>query len=48
MDPPFLSTECFIKTCQTVRYLAKPNAKVLVCTGEPIFSFLFDFQKKSL
>ena len=30
-DPPFLSDECFRKTAQTIKYLAKD--KILVCTG---------------
>lgn len=33
LDPPFLSDECFIKVCQTVRHIAKKEAKVLICSG---------------
>ena len=32
-DPPFLSEECLTKTSVTVKYLAKKDAKLLVCTG---------------
>ena len=32
-DPPFLSEECLTKTSVTVKYLAKKEAKLLVCTG---------------
>ncbi|WKX99703.1 hypothetical protein Q1695_014518 [Nippostrongylus brasiliensis] len=32
-DPPFLADECLLKTAQTVRLLAKPNAKIILCTG---------------
>jgi len=39
LDPPFLSDECFIKVCQTVRRIAKPNARVLICSGKQ-FSLL--------
>ena len=33
VDPPFLSNECWTKTSQSVMSLAKPNSKILVCTG---------------
>ncbi|VDK52964.1 unnamed protein product [Cylicostephanus goldi] len=32
-DPPFLADECLVKTAQTVRLLARPNAKIILCTG---------------
>ncbi|KAK8724616.1 hypothetical protein OTU49_011175 [Cherax quadricarinatus] len=32
-DPPYLSEDCFTKTAATVKYLMKPNAKIIVCTG---------------
>ncbi|VDM70890.1 unnamed protein product [Strongylus vulgaris] len=32
-DPPFLADECLVKTAQTIRMLAKPNAKIILCTG---------------
>ncbi|VDP06544.1 unnamed protein product [Heligmosomoides polygyrus] len=32
-DPPFLADECLLKTAQTVRILAKPEAKIIICTG---------------
>ncbi|KAK6028000.1 hypothetical protein OSTOST_05962 [Ostertagia ostertagi] len=32
-DPPFLADECLLKTAQTVRLLAKPSARILLCTG---------------
>ncbi|XGW17968.1 hypothetical protein V3C99_002515 [Haemonchus contortus] len=32
-DPPFLSDECLLKTAQSVRFLAKPDARILLCTG---------------
>ncbi|KAI8908564.1 putative N6-adenine methyltransferase-domain-containing protein [Gorgonomyces haynaldii] len=34
VDPPFLSDECWTKTAMTVRELQKPDAKILVCTGQ--------------
>ncbi|EGF77614.1 hypothetical protein BATDEDRAFT_17697 [Batrachochytrium dendrobatidis JAM81] len=34
IDPPFLSEECLLKTAQTVRWLAKPTCKILICTGK--------------
>ncbi|KAJ3064643.1 hypothetical protein HDU98_011962, partial [Podochytrium sp. JEL0797] len=33
VDPPFLSDECWTKTAETVRWLAKEGCKVIVCTG---------------
>ncbi|XP_055353333.1 EEF1A lysine methyltransferase 1-like [Paramacrobiotus metropolitanus] len=33
-DPPFLSEECLEKVSLAVRKLAKPECKVLLCTGE--------------
>lgn len=32
-DPPFLSEECLLKTVQSIKLLARKNAKVLLCTG---------------
>merc|ERR1739838_49880 len=32
-DPPYLSEECLTKTAITVKYLAKTEAKIIVCTG---------------
>ncbi|KAK6061862.1 n(6)-adenine-specific DNA methyltransferase 2-like family protein [Cooperia oncophora] len=32
-DPPFLADECLLKTAQTVRLLAKSDARILLCTG---------------
>uniref|UniRef100_A0A0K0DIZ9 Protein-lysine N-methyltransferase n=1 Tax=Angiostrongylus cantonensis TaxID=6313 RepID=A0A0K0DIZ9_ANGCA len=32
-DPPFLSAECLEKVAQTVRFLGKVDAKIIVCTG---------------
>ncbi|KAJ1353633.1 EEF1A lysine methyltransferase 1 [Parelaphostrongylus tenuis] len=32
-DPPYLSTECLEKTAQTVRFLGKTDAKIILCTG---------------
>ncbi|KAI9139948.1 putative N6-adenine methyltransferase-domain-containing protein [Paraphysoderma sedebokerense] len=32
-DPPFLSEECWEKTAQSIKYLLKPEGKVVVCTG---------------
>ena len=34
VDPPFLSGECFEKVAETVKFLAKPKGKILLCTGE--------------
>ncbi|KAJ3346482.1 EEF1A lysine methyltransferase 1, partial [Entophlyctis luteolus] len=33
VDPPFLSDECWSKTSECVRWLAKPECKIIVCTG---------------
>jgi hypothetical protein len=33
LDPPFLSLECFEKSCETVKFLLAPGGKILVCTG---------------
>ncbi|XP_063845738.1 EEF1A lysine methyltransferase 1-like [Scylla paramamosain] len=33
-DPPHLSTDCLTKTSLTVRYLGKPEAKIILLTGE--------------
>ncbi|KAJ3283928.1 hypothetical protein HDU79_008648 [Rhizoclosmatium sp. JEL0117] len=33
VDPPFLSDECWTKTSETVRWLAKEGCKIIVCTG---------------
>ncbi|KAJ3060857.1 hypothetical protein HDU98_003191 [Podochytrium sp. JEL0797] len=33
VDPPFLSDECWTKTAETVRWFAKEECKVIVCTG---------------
>lgn len=33
-DPPFLSEDCQTKAALTARWLSKPDAKVVVCTGE--------------
>ncbi|XP_076041736.1 EEF1A lysine methyltransferase 1 isoform X2 [Oratosquilla oratoria] len=32
-DPPYLSDECLTKTAVTVKFVAKPNAKIIICTG---------------
>ncbi|XP_045600336.1 EEF1A lysine methyltransferase 1 [Procambarus clarkii] len=32
-DPPYLSEDCLTKTAVTVKYLMKPNGKIIVCTG---------------
>jgi 16S rRNA G966 N2-methylase RsmD len=32
-DPPFLAQECLEKTVETIRWLKKKNAKVILCTG---------------
>ena len=32
-DPPFLSEECLTKTLVTVRWLARPGARLVLCTG---------------
>jgi len=34
LDPPFLSKDCLEKMSQTVKKLAAPDAKILLCTGE--------------
>ena len=33
-DPPFLSEECLTKTSVTVKYLAKKEANLIICTGK--------------
>lgn len=33
-DPPFLSDECWEKTAATVKWLLKPNGRILLCTGK--------------
>lgn len=33
VDPPYLSEDCFTKTAVTVKFLMKPSAKIIVCTG---------------
>ena len=33
VDPPFLSEECLEKTIETVKYLLKPEGKLILCTG---------------
>ncbi|KAJ1927771.1 Protein-lysine N-methyltransferase efm5 [Tieghemiomyces parasiticus] len=33
IDPPYLEEDCLTKTALTVRYLAAPDCKILVCTG---------------
>ena len=40
MDPPFLSEECWTKFAITIRKLAKPDAKLIVCTGAIMKDFL--------
>ena len=42
-DPPFLSEECFAKTAVTIKYLAKEEAKLLVCTGKQGFIALIRY-----
>lgn len=32
-DPPYLSEDCLTKTAITVKFLMKPNAKIIMCTG---------------
>ncbi|KAG7163565.1 EEF1A lysine methyltransferase 1-like [Homarus americanus] len=32
-DPPYLSDDCFTKTAITVKFLMKPDATIIVCTG---------------
>ncbi|CAL4145393.1 unnamed protein product, partial [Meganyctiphanes norvegica] len=32
-DPPYLSDECLTKTAITVKYIAKSDAKIILCTG---------------
>lgn len=32
-DPPFLSEDCFVKTCMAIKYLGVENGKVMFCTG---------------
>jgi len=34
LDPPFLSLDCLTKMGKTVQLLAKPGAKVILCTGK--------------
>jgi hypothetical protein len=34
VDPPFLSEECMHKTLQTVDYLSKEGAKIIISTGK--------------
>lgn len=33
VDPPYLSEDCLTKTAITVKFLMKPSAKIIVCTG---------------
>lgn len=33
VDPPFLAEECVVKVAQTVRWLSKPSAKIIACSG---------------
>lgn len=34
IDPPFLSSECFEKVAQTIKFLqSTPNPKIIVCSG---------------
>ncbi|KAH6560424.1 hypothetical protein BASA61_008828 [Batrachochytrium salamandrivorans] len=40
IDPPFLSEECWRKMAQTVRWLAKPDCKIIVCTGKQMRSLI--------
>ncbi|KAB7498832.1 Protein-lysine N-methyltransferase n6amt2 [Armadillidium nasatum] len=32
-DPPYLSNDCLTKTAITIKFLAKPDAKIILCTG---------------
>ena len=32
-DPPYLAEDCLTKTAVTVKYIMKPDAKIIVCTG---------------
>ncbi|MCL4123738.1 UNVERIFIED_CONTAM: hypothetical protein GTU68_029563 [Idotea baltica] len=32
-DPPYLNEDCLAKTAITIRFIAKPNAKIILCTG---------------
>lgn len=40
VDPPFLSEECWLKFAIVIKKLAKPGAKVIVCTGMVMRDFL--------
>lgn len=33
LDPPFLSAECLQQVAETARYLARPTARIVLCTG---------------
>ena len=33
-DPPFLSSECHIKTGMTIRKLGREDYKLIICTGK--------------
>lgn len=36
MDPPFLAEECIVKLAQIVNKISKPNAKLILCSGEVV------------
>uniref|UniRef100_A0A914VAB6 Protein-lysine N-methyltransferase n=1 Tax=Plectus sambesii TaxID=2011161 RepID=A0A914VAB6_9BILA len=49
VDPPFLAEECVVKVAQTVRWLSKPNAKIIACSGaimEELFGRLLGVKRR--
>lgn len=49
VDPPFLADECVVKVAQTVRWLSKPDAKIIACSGaimEELFGRLLGVKRR--
>lgn len=33
-DPPYLREDCLTKVALTIKFVAKPNARIILCTGK--------------
>lgn len=45
VDPPFLSDECELKAAMSARWLAKPEARIIVCSGAKMRDLLLRIYK---
>lgn len=45
VDPPFLSDECEVKAATTARWLSKPDARLLICSGAKMRDLLLRIYK---